>query len=175
MIGDSASVTSMVESPVPAEWEPGIYIAETASRPADSAARRGSGAGGWRRLGETGPRTADTECRANGTDRAETRQTIEFPAMVSSLESGQTARLTVSDVDECILQLTDFTTRTLRSTSLENIGIRMQLLDVYGESIETGKQPEQLKVGGDADKPETGRLRGANGEDTGAVFRVRWC
>ncbi|MBK8750607.1 MAG: alpha-2-macroglobulin family protein [Candidatus Competibacteraceae bacterium] len=140
-----------VELPIPAEWGPGVYIAATAFRPADSTAQRGPGRAigvAWVGL-DPAPRTLNVAF--NAPTEWKPRQTVELPVTVSGLESGQPAYLTVAAVDEGILQLTDFTTPNPVQYFLGKRRLGMQLLDLYGKLIETGGRPGQLKVGGDAD------------------------
>ena len=140
-----------VELPIPAEWGPGVYIAATAFRPADSAAQRGPGRAigvAWVGL-DPASRTLNVALTAP--TEWKPRQKIELPVTVTGLESGQPAYLTVAAVDEGILQLTDFTTPDPAQYFLGKRRLGMQLLDLYGKLIEAGGRPGQLKVGGDAD------------------------
>ncbi|MFO1372695.1 MAG: MG2 domain-containing protein [Candidatus Competibacteraceae bacterium] len=148
----SASVEgTTVELPIPAEWGPGVYIAATAFRPADSAAQRGPGRAigvAWVGL-DPAPRTLNINLGAPSEWKP--RQNVELPVTVTGVEAGRPAYMTVAAVDEGILQLTDFTTPDPIQYFLGKRQIGMQLLDLYGKLIEAGGQPGQLRTGGDAD------------------------
>lgn len=140
-----------VELPIPAEWGPGVYIAATAFRPADSAAQRGPGRAigvAWAGL-DPAPRTLNVTLNAPAEWKP--RQTVEVPVAVTGLDAGQPAYVTVAAVDEGILQLTDYLTPDPVKHFLGKRRLGMQLLDLYGKLIESGGRPGQLKVGGDAD------------------------
>ncbi|MCB1826077.1 MAG: alpha-2-macroglobulin family protein [Candidatus Competibacteraceae bacterium] len=139
-----------VELPIPAEWGPGVYIAATAFRPADSAQQRGPGRAigvAWVGL-DPAPRTLTVTLDAPAEWKP--RQTVELPVAVSGLDAGQPAWLTVAAVDEGILQLTDFATPDPVQYFLGKRRLSMQVLDLYGKLIEAGGRPGQLRAGGDA-------------------------
>ena len=150
-----------VEIPIPAEWGPGVYITATAFRiptPAkgepgtvDSAPQRGPGRAIGLVWAGLDPATRTLNIALNAPSEWQPRQTVELPITVTGLEPGQPAYLTVAAVDEGILQLTDFLTPDPVKYLLGKRQLGMQLLDLYGKLIETGGQPGQLKVGGDAD------------------------
>lgn len=140
-----------VELPIPAEWGPGVYIAATAFRSADSATQRGPGRAigvAWVGL-DPAPRTLNIALNAPAEWKP--RQTVEVPVTVTGLDVGQPAYITVAAVDEGILQLTDFLTPDPVKYFLGKRRLGMQLLDLYGKLIESGGRAGQLKVGGDAD------------------------
>ncbi|QQS54499.1 MAG: alpha-2-macroglobulin family protein [Candidatus Competibacteraceae bacterium] len=139
-----------VELPIPAEWGPGVYIAATAFRPADSAKQRGPGRAigvAWVGL-DPAPRTLTVTLDAP--TEWKPRQTVELPVAVAGLDAGQPAWLTVAAVDEGILQLTDFATPDPVQYFLGKRRLGMQVLDLYGKLIEAGGRPGQLRAGGDA-------------------------
>ena len=139
-----------VELPIPAEWGPGVYITATAFRPADGTTQRGPGRAigvAWVGL-DPAPRTLTITLDAPSEWKP--RQTVELPVTVAGLETGQPAWLTVAAVDEGILQLTDFATPDPVQYFLGKRRLGMQILDLYGKLIESGGQPGQLRVGGDA-------------------------
>ena len=150
-----------VEVPIPAEWGPGVYITATAFRiptpakgepgAAGSVAQRGPGRAIGLVWAGLDPAARTLNIALNTPTEWLPRQTVELPITVTGLDAGQPAYVTVAAVDEGILQLTDFLTPDPVKYLLGKRQLGMQLLDLYGKLIETGGQPGQLKVGGDAD------------------------
>jgi len=148
--------------PIEAEWGPGVYLTATAFRPAENPNKRGPG----RAIGVTwlalDPQPRTLTVQLDAPKELTPRQTFTLPVSVEGVAAGEPAWLTVAAVDEGILQLTDFATPDPVDYFLGKRRLGVDLLDLYGQLIETGGRPGQLRSGGDA----AGRQLGGPGVRT---------
>lgn len=138
--------------PVKAEWGPGVYVTATVFRPGRSAAQAGPGRAiglAWLAL-DPAPRRLDVKLDAPAEWRP--RQTVQLPLTVAGAAAGDAVYLTLTAVDEGILQLTDFHSPDPLDHYLGKRRLGVDMLDLYGRLIAPAEGvPGELRSGGDAD------------------------
>ncbi|WPL16928.1 hypothetical protein Thiowin_01908 [Thiorhodovibrio winogradskyi] len=140
-----------IELPVTADWGSGAYITAALYRPLDVAAKRmPKRALGLQWAGvDPGPRRLDLVLEAP--EQVEPRGPLPIGLRITNLPAGEPAYLTLSAVDEGILNLTDFKTPAPDDWYFGQRRLGFEIRDLYGRLIDPMQgEPGRLRTGGDA-------------------------
>ncbi len=151
----SSDRTHTLEIPVQAEWGAGVYAMVTVYRPGDD--RIGGGKGAGRAMGlvwlGVDPAGQRLEVAINSPDKTRPRQTLQIPVTVSGAAAGTGIHLTLTAVDDGVLQMTGFTAPDPLAWFFGKQELGLEIRDQYGQLITApNSKPLVLRTGAGDDE-----------------------
>ncbi len=125
-----------VDVPVSADWGSGAYVLASLYRPADGGRGASAGAGRRARLGRHRSGPASDDSGAQRARPGDARQTVQVPVKITGGKPGEAAYLTLTAVDEGILQLTRFATPDPNSFYFGKRRLGAEIRDDYGRLLD---------------------------------------